>query len=321
MRKNERYFRHNIYAFSFDICPTMKISVVIPVYNAERYVESAVDSALHQKETAEILLVEDNSPDNALVVCEKLSHEHPRVRLIRHRDGKNHGAGESRNLGIREAQYDHVAFLDADDYYLKNCFSKAVEVFNDDPTVDGVYAAVGVEFENEEAKRRYFLTHYEEIATVDEKVTPKELFRFLVLGGAGYIHLNGLVVKKAGLLKVGLLPKLRLHQDSVLTIKLAAALKLVAGEIHTPVSLRRIHLENRITDLKTNFSETNFRAAQYLLRWSKEQNLSVEKKRIIRGYYWAHGFRYYRKAKKYPLDPRAIYYFAVSRLFGNGYRT
>lgn len=299
----------------------MRISVVIPVYNAERYVESAVNSALQQKETAEVILIEDNSPDNALVICEKLSRDNPKVRLIRHRDGKNHGAGESRNLGIREAQFDHVAFLDADDYYLKNCFSKTVEVFNSDPTIDGVYAAVGVEFENEEAKRRYFLTHDEEIATVDEKATPENLFRYLVLGGAGYIHLNGLVVKKTGLIKVGLLPKLRLHQDMVLNIKLAAMLKLVAGEIHTPVSIRRIHLENRITDLKTDFSETYYRAAQYLLHWSKERNLSGEKMRIIRSYYWAHGFHFYRKAEKYPLNPLAIYYFAVSRLFGNRYRT
>lgn len=307
-------------AFSHDTYPTMKISVVIPVYNAERYLESAVTSALQQKETAEVILIEDNSPDNALAICEKLSHDNPRVRLIRHRDGENHGAGESRNLGIREAQFEYVAFLDADDYYLKNCFSKAVEVFNRDPTVDGVYSAVGVEFENEEAKRRYFLTHHEEIATVDEKVTPKELFCFLINGGAGYIHLNGLVVKKAGLLRVGLLPKLRLHQDMILTVKLAAKLKLAAGEIHTPVATRRIHLENRITDLKTDFSETNFRAAQYLFNWSKEQKLSVEKMRIVRSYYWAHGFRYYRKAKKYPLNPQAIYYYVILHLFGNKYR-
>ena len=295
----------------------MKISVVIPVYNAEKYVGCAIDSALQQKETAEVILIEDNSPDNALAICEKLSQDNPRVRLIRHSDGKNHGAGESRNLGIREAQYDYVAFLDADDYYLENCFSKAAEVFNDNPTVDGVYAAVGVEFENEEAKRRYFLTHYEEIATVDAKANPKNLFRYLVLGGAGYIHLNGLVVKKAGLLKVGLLPKLRLHQDMVLNIKLAAMLKLVAGEIHTPVSLRRIHLENRITDLKTDFTETYFKAAQYLLFWSKKQKLSTEKKRIIRNYYWAHGFRFYRKEKNYPI---ALCYYVASRLFGDGYR-
>jgi glycosyltransferase involved in cell wall biosynthesis len=103
----------------------MDISVVIPVFNAERYVESAVESALRQKETAEVILVEDNSPDNALMICEQLSKLNPRVQLLRHSDGKNHGAGESRNLGIRAARSDYIAFLDADDYYLENCFSKS----------------------------------------------------------------------------------------------------------------------------------------------------------------------------------------------------
>ncbi|HED13224.1 MAG TPA: glycosyltransferase family 2 protein, partial [Gammaproteobacteria bacterium] len=103
----------------------MKISVVIPVYNAEKYVEYAVKSALQQKEAAEIILVEDNSPDHALKICEKLSNENSQVRLLRHSDGKNHGAGESRNLGIRSARHDYIAFLDADDYYLQNCFAAA----------------------------------------------------------------------------------------------------------------------------------------------------------------------------------------------------
>jgi glycosyltransferase involved in cell wall biosynthesis len=292
----------------------MEISVVIPVFNAEKYVEYAVESALQQKETAEIILVEDSSPDNALRVCKQLSKNNPRVRLLRHSDGKNHGAGESRNLGIKNAQYDYVAFLDADDYYLENCFSKPAELLENDPNVDGVYGAVGVKFENEEAKRRYFLNHRDEIASIDEKVTPEELFRYLVWGGAGSIHLNGLVVRKAGLLKVGLLPQLRLHQDMVLTIKLAAMLKLVAGEIHTPVSIRRIHLDNRITNLKRNFSETQFKAYQYLLRWSKEEHLPKEKQSIIRNKYWKLGYRSSKSTKTYHM---AFYYYAVSHLFGS----
>ena len=117
----------------------MEISVVIPVYNAERYVVSAVDSALRQKETAEVILVEDNSPDNALEICKMLEKTHQRVRLLQHSDGKNHGAGESRNLGIRNARCEYVAFLDADDYYLEKCFSKATEVLESDAAIDGVY--------------------------------------------------------------------------------------------------------------------------------------------------------------------------------------
>ncbi len=291
----------------------MEISVVIPVYNAEKYVESAVESALRQKEAAEIILVEDNSPDDALKICERLEKENSRVRVLKHSDGKNHGAGESRNLGIRSARYDYIAFLDADDYYNDDCFSKAVEVFGNDATVDGVYSAVGAEFENEEARRRYSATHVEDMATVDRKATPENLFRYLVLGGAGYIHLNGLVVTKAGLMKVGLLPQLRLHQDSVLTIKLAAMLKLVAGDIDNPVSIRRLHLDNRITDPKTNFSETQLKAQHYLLCWVKEARLPGEKQSIVRYEYWRLSYVHYRGIRKYH---KALFYYALLRFFG-----
>jgi len=295
------------------IIHSMDLSVVIPVYNAERYVESAVDSALRQKEVAEIILVEDKSPDNALEICRRLEQEHPRVKLFQHSDGGNHGAGESRNLGIRKAGCEYIAFLDADDYYLDNCFSKAAEVLENDPELDGVYGAVGAEFENEEAKRRYFLTHHDEMATVDEWVTPEQLFHYLVLGRAGYIHLNGLVVKKTGLLDVGLLPKLRLHQDMALTVKLAAKLRLATGQVDTPVSIRRLHLDNRITNLKTDFSVTQFQAYQYLLNWSRQEPLSSEKQKIIRTRYWSLGLRRHRKEKNLPA---ALYYYAALHLFG-----
>lgn len=292
----------------------MEISVIVPVFNAEKYVEYAVESALHQQETAEVILIEDNSPDNALSICERLSRTHPRVRLIRHSDEKNHGAGESRNLGVRNARYDYIAFLDADDYYLENRFTNTARIFDEDPTVDGIYGAVGAKFDNEEAKHRYHLTRRTEITTVNEKATPEELFRYLVLGGAGHIHLNGLVVKKAGLLKAGLFPNLRLHQDMVLTVKLAAMLKLVAGDIHEPVAIRRVHLGNRITDPKTNFSETRFNASKYLLHWSQEVNLAKEKQGFLRKSYWRHGYQFYKNANKYHM---ALYFYAASRLFGN----
>lgn len=292
----------------------MEISVVIPVYNASRFVESAVQSALRQPQTAEVILVEDNSPDDALEICQRLEAQDSRVHLFRHADGKNHGAGESRNLGIRNARCQYIAFLDADDYYADNRFARAAEILGNDPTVDGVYEAVGAEFENEEARRRYFATHFDEIATVDEKVVPQDLFRWLLLGGAGYIHLDGLVVKKAGLIKVGLMPRLRLHQDMIMTIKLAAMLKLVAGDVHQPVAFRRLHLENRITNPDTDFSATRFTAIRDLLRWSREAGLPADKLRLVRGACWKQGYRASRHAGSYA---PALYYYLMMRLFGS----
>jgi glycosyltransferase involved in cell wall biosynthesis len=178
----------------------MKISVIIPVYNAEKYVRKAVESALQQAETGEILLVEDNSPDNCLQICQDLEKEHEKVRLLCHPDGKNHGAGISRNLGIKKAQYDYIAFLDADDFFLPNRFVKAVEIFSKNPSVEGVYEAVGSEFENEEARSRYYATHRSELATITKKIEPEKLFYFMMSGKYGYIHLNGFVGKKEALL-------------------------------------------------------------------------------------------------------------------------
>jgi glycosyltransferase involved in cell wall biosynthesis len=273
-----------------------------------------VESALRQPETAEVILVEDNSPDNALEVCQRLEAQNPKVRLFRHRDGRNHGAGESRNLGIRNAKGDYIAFLDADDYYLENRFARAAEILGNDPTIDGVHEAVGAEFENEEAKRRYFSTHADEIATVDKKVVPQELFRYLIVGRAGYIHLNGLVMKKSGLLKVGLLPKLRLHQDMILCIKLAAMLKLVAGETSHPVAIRRLHLDNRITNPRANFAATRFQAYKELWRWTRAVNLPRDKRQLVRDTFWKHGYAAYKGARKYHL---ALYYYMLTRLFGS----
>ena len=100
----------------------------------------------------------------------------------------------------------------------------------------------------------------------------------------------------------------------VLTIKLAAMLKLVAGDIYDPVSVRRIHSNNRITNLKRNFSETQFKAYQYLLRWSKESHLPREKQNIVRNKYWKLGYRSHKDVRKYLI---ALYYYAVSHLFGS----
>lgn len=95
----------------------MKISVIIPVYNAEEFVSQAVESALQFDEVHEVILVEDKSPDNALQVCTQLAEKHTRVRLYQHPDKGNHGAGPSRNLGIEKSTGDFIAFLDADDYF------------------------------------------------------------------------------------------------------------------------------------------------------------------------------------------------------------
>lgn len=132
-----------------------RVSVIIPVYNAGPFIRQAVESALAQPETAEVVLVEDNSPDDSLAACQKLAREYPQVRLFQHPGGINRGAGPSRNLGIINSTRDFIAFLDADDFYLPGRFTVVRQVFAERPDCDGVYEAVGMHFEDEEGKTRW----------------------------------------------------------------------------------------------------------------------------------------------------------------------
>jgi glycosyltransferase involved in cell wall biosynthesis len=291
----------------------MKISIVIPVYNAEKYVESAVESALQQKECGEVILVEDQSPDNALEVCKALTRRHEKVKLYQHEDGKNHGAGISRNLGIEKASYEYIAFLDADDFFLPNRFAKAGKILLQDSSIDGVYEAVGCEFENKEARRRYFATHRDEIATITKPVEPEILFYYMMSGKYGYIHLNGFIGKKEALLKVGMFPALRLHQDMVFFVKLAAICKLCPGEIEKPVALRRLHLENRITNPDTDFRETSFLAYEYLVKWMEDSDIDYSKLKLVKTSYYKQKYSIYKKRKRYFLA--IVFYFYYQMLF------
>ena len=88
----------------------ISISVIIPVYNAEKFLRTAVESALREPETSEVILVEDGSSDNSLAICRQLASESSKVRLFQHVDGKNRGVSASRNLGLVKAQSEFIAF-------------------------------------------------------------------------------------------------------------------------------------------------------------------------------------------------------------------
>lgn len=91
----------------------MKFSIIVPVYNTEKYLDRSIKSILNQTyQNYEIIAVDDGSTDNS----EKLLHKYERdnrFRLIRQ---ANHGLSYSRNVGIQEATGDYIIFLDSDDY-------------------------------------------------------------------------------------------------------------------------------------------------------------------------------------------------------------
>lgn len=92
------------------------ISIVVPVYNAERFLEETVKSVRNQTyQTWELLLVDDCSTDQSREIALRLEREDARVHLVR--QGTNQGAAAARNRGVQEARGRYLCFLDADDIW------------------------------------------------------------------------------------------------------------------------------------------------------------------------------------------------------------
>lgn len=260
---------------------TLKISVIIPVYNAEPYIEKAVESALAQPETAEIILAEDDSPDNSLKVCRELESKYDKVRLIRHPDCKNHGAGATRTLAVKSAQFEYIAFLDADDFYLPERFNITKDIFSRYTDADGVYEATDVFFYNDEGRQKWRNSGGRDLMTMPEGILPDHLFEELVIGGKGSLHLDGLTVKKSLFLKTGyFLKNLRVHQDTAMIMQLSAFGKLLPGRLNTTVAKRGIHDQNRIT---APFDRLYTRMLFWctLFCWAENEGLSLSRQKLL----------------------------------------
>lgn len=95
-----------------------KISVIIPVFNSEKYLKKAIESILFQKfNDFEIICVDDGSTDNSLKICYKEAENDDRIKVIHQ---LNKGVSSARNTGIEATKGDYIIFLDSDDYYAEN---------------------------------------------------------------------------------------------------------------------------------------------------------------------------------------------------------
>ncbi len=105
------------------------ISVVIPVYNAEKYLEQCLDSILRQTyECLEIIVVNDGSTDNSLEICKKYERKDKRIRVVNQR---NHGNTRARKAGLAYATGSYICFVDSDDWIKENTIWNLYEMITD----------------------------------------------------------------------------------------------------------------------------------------------------------------------------------------------
>ena len=117
------------------------VTVIINFLNAERFIQEAIDSVLAQTyQHWELLLVDDGSTDESSRIAHANTQRHPRdIRYLEHVDHANRGTSASRNLGIREATGEYIAFLDADDVWLPEKLERQVAMLESHPDVAMVY--------------------------------------------------------------------------------------------------------------------------------------------------------------------------------------
>lgn len=103
----------------------VQVSVIIPVYNAEKYLSKCLESVMSQTlQEIEIICVDDGSSDRSLEILKECQEKDGRIKVIAQ---QNAGAGAARNRGLREASGEYLSFLDADDFFESDMLAEAFE--------------------------------------------------------------------------------------------------------------------------------------------------------------------------------------------------
>lgn len=103
-----------------------KVSIVVPIYNVEKFLPRCMESLLRQTlHEIEIILVDDESPDNCSAMCDEYQKQDRRIKVVHKKNG---GLGYARNSGIEVAEGEYIAFVDSDDYVELDMYEKMYHV-------------------------------------------------------------------------------------------------------------------------------------------------------------------------------------------------
>ena len=103
----------------------MKVSIIVPVYNAEKYLDRCIKSILNQTlREFELILIDDGSKDNSGIICDTYAVKDNRITVVHKQNG---GPGAARNAGLEIAKGEYITFIDSDDYVDENFLLSAYE--------------------------------------------------------------------------------------------------------------------------------------------------------------------------------------------------
>lgn len=244
----------------------MKVSVILPFYNPGFRLVTAIESVVQQSHLGEIILVNDGSTDESKHIARDFEYKYDSIVLLENKI--NSGAAAARNKALLKAKFPLVAFLDADDYYLPNRFSKSVELLSEknNSKIGAIYGVTRNSFKDNRVRMEYskiFSPEVDQIYFESQNNTNCQ-FRKLALAKSGSIHLNSITIRKSIIGAIGYFDEnLRQMQDTDYILRLTQYCQIMALPDMNPISVRCVHTTNRVFDSK----EREYSRHIFLRKW------------------------------------------------------
>jgi glycosyltransferase involved in cell wall biosynthesis len=203
----------------------VKISVIIPAYNAAKFIKPALHSVLAQKysDESEIIVIDDGSTDNTQSIISEMSQLYKQIISLQNE--RNKGPSGARNTGLLKAQGEYIAFLDADDVWLPNHLAEGVNFLEKQDKADSVFFNFDVvDYETQRrlsdwfSQRKFILNLKTEPLGDQYYLICDEMFDALI--DETFIHLQSLIIRKKALKEVLFNEKIMRSEDRDFTIQL-----------------------------------------------------------------------------------------------------
>ena len=248
----------------------LRCSVVMTVYNAEKYVRDTIDSVLRQTEkNFELIIVNDCSTDSSEEIV--LSYKDERIRYFKNE--KNMKVSKTRNFGVSKAKADYVAFVDSDDVWLDTKLEKQLN-YMEKMNAKICYSGYGFLSDAGVMQNKVF--------NVPEKVTFKKLLKQNVITPSASIFAKDLLLKYPFYADA-------VHEDFVAFLQMLKNEKICAYGINDPLILYRLTSNSK--------SRNKIKAAVMTLKSYKEVGLNFFQQLFNLPFYILNGLKKYRGLK------------------------
>ena len=227
-----------------------KVSVIIPVYNQEKYIEQAISSACEQTyKNIEVIVINDGSTDKTEEIISSLLSKYPSVKYIVR---PNRGVSKSRNTGIEKSEGLYIAFLDGDDYWDRTKVELMTNFLDCNPDIGLVHSNARVVNENSVETGEVFVGRegnlFNELVTFDGLSIPPP---------------SNVMIRRAAIQKTGLFDSnLEPLEDQDFFIRISRHYKI--GKIDKALGYYRMHEEN--THQKAKYTTKGFLALKNKLK-------------------------------------------------------